>query len=156
EPGCEVTEPGWLRRAAPVEATAAGMLLPSGSVDPTGDSRGETSARVAADGDAAERGRLVHRLLQSLPDIAEAARGDAARHFLARVAKGRPEVHEELIREVMAILGDASFADVFGPGSRAEVPIVGRLPRGGGEDIVSGRIDRICVREDGILVVDFK
>ena len=37
-----------------------------------------------------------------------------------------------MARQVLAILDDLSFADVFAPGSRAEVPIVGRIACAGG------------------------
>ena len=46
---------------------------------------------------------------------------------------------------------------MFAPGSRAEVPIVGRLERPGGPPaLVSGQIDRLVVTPAEILIVDFK
>ena len=58
---------------------------------------------------------------------------------------------------VLGILDDARFARLFGPGSRAEVPIVGRLPRSGRPDIlVSGQIDRLVVTPDAVLIADYK
>ncbi len=54
------------------------------------------------------------------------------------------------------VLEDPVFADVFGPGSRAEAAIAGtspRLPAGLG---VSGRVDRLLVTPDRVLVVDYK
>ena len=54
------------------------------------------------------------------------------------------------------MLRDARFAEVFGPGSRAEVAIAGTaaaLPPGLS---VSGRIDRLVVLGDRVLVADFK
>jgi ATP-dependent helicase/nuclease subunit A len=46
---------------------------------------------------------------------------------------------------------------VFAPGSRAEVSIVGRLARPGrAPALVSGQIDRLVVRPDKVLIVDFK
>ncbi len=40
------------------------------------------------------------------------------------------EAAENIADEVMAILGDAEFAALFGPDSRAEAPIVGKVYRG--------------------------
>ena len=46
---------------------------------------------------------------------------------------------------------------MFGPGSRAEVSIVGRLPRNvGSPALVSGQIDRLVVTSSEVLIVDFK
>ena len=57
----------------------------------------------------------------------------------------------------MAILGDASFAEIFAPGSRAEVPIVGRIDRAGAEPVaVSGQVDRLSIAKDAVLIADYK
>nr|MBA3812821.1 PD-(D/E)XK nuclease family protein [Caulobacteraceae bacterium] len=56
----------------------------------------------------------------------------------------------------LAVLADPRFAAVFGPGSRAEVALAGaaaRLPPG---LAISGRVDRLLVEKDRVLVVDFK
>jgi ATP-dependent helicase/nuclease subunit A len=56
----------------------------------------------------------------------------------------------------LAVLQDARFAEVFGEGSRAEVAIAGAasaLPAG---LAIAGRIDRLVVLPDRVLVADFK
>ena len=56
----------------------------------------------------------------------------------------------------LAVLNDPQFSEVFGPGSRAEAAIAGGaggLPTG---LKISGRIDRLVVLPDRVLVVDFK
>jgi ATP-dependent helicase/nuclease subunit A len=56
----------------------------------------------------------------------------------------------------LAVLEDPRFAEVFGEGSRAEVAIAGAaraLPSG---LKISGRIDRLVVLPDRVLVADFK
>ncbi|RAI38028.1 hypothetical protein CH338_14135, partial [Rhodoplanes elegans] len=104
------------------------------------------------------RGSLAHRLLQSLPEIAAEARAATARAVLARNAQALPEpVREALLAETLAILDDARFAPLFGPGSRAEVPILGRLARPDGQPLlVSGQVDRLAVTADAVLIADFK
>jgi len=58
---------------------------------------------------------------------------------------------------VLALIGDQRFASVFGPGSRAEVSIAGRLERPGQPPtLVSGLIDRLVVSQNEVLIVDFK
>ena len=62
-----------------------------------------------------------------------------------------------LAAEVLALIGEPRFAALFGAGSRAEVSIVGRLERPGlPPALVSGQIDRLLVRPDEILIVDYK
>jgi ATP-dependent helicase/nuclease subunit A len=54
------------------------------------------------------------------------------------------------------VLEDDRFARVFGPGSRAEVAVAGGaagLPQG---LAISGRVDRLVVTPDAVLVVDYK
>ncbi|MEI9891565.1 MAG: PD-(D/E)XK nuclease family protein [Caulobacteraceae bacterium] len=53
----------------------------------------------------------------------------------------------------LGVLNDARFAAVFGPGSRAEVAVAGLAP---GVGPISGRVDRLLVEQDRVLVVDFK
>ena len=74
--------------------------------------------------------------------------------MLGREQDLAPEQRAEMAAAALAVLEDPRFAAVFGPGSRAEVAIVGasaRLPKG-----ISGRMDRLLVEKDRILVVDFK
>src|SRR6185436_4927410 len=64
---------------------------------------------------------------------------------------------EALAAELLALIADPRFAVLFGPGSRAEVAIVGRLERPGRPPaLISGQIDRLVVRPDEVLIVDFK
>ena len=98
----------------------------------------------------------MHRLLQSLPDVAAERRRDAAPKYLARNAGGWTDAEREaLAQKVLALIGDGRFAPVFGAGSRAEVSIAGRLEGVGGA-LVSGQIDRLVVSESEVLIVDFK
>ena len=102
-------------------------------------------------------GTLVHRLLQALPSLEAPARSSAARDYLARHAPdlnaGEPE---EIIAKVLAVLDHPDFAALFAPGSRAEVPIVGRLPRETGAPVmVAGQVDRLFAGET-ILLADYK
>src|SRR5690606_10263513 len=99
------------------------------------------------------RGRLIHRLLQFLPEIAPERREAAAAHFLAKPAHGlEPAEQAALAAEVLAVLREAAFAPVFGPDSRAEVPLAGLV----GSTVISGQVDRLVLTKDAVLVVDYK
>ena len=104
------------------------------------------------------RGQLVHRLMQSLPDIAPAARKPALEHYLGNAARDiSPDERAEIARHVLAIFEDDKFADVFAAGSRPEVPIVGRISRPDCEPVlIAGQVDRLIATDDAVLVVDYK
>ena len=53
----------------------------------------------------------------------------------------------------IALVENKDFAELFTPGSRAEVPIVGKLSEG---VLVSGQVDRLSVTKDQVLIADFK
>jgi ATP-dependent helicase/nuclease subunit A len=155
--GAAIALPAWLRTSAPVEPPADMLLRPS---DPAEDEnhRVRTGESIQLRARARQRGTLVHRLLQSLPDLATERRRDAALKYLARNADGWTAGDREALAEaVLALIGDSRFAAVFAPGSRAEVSIAGRLERPGRPPaLVSGQIDRLLVSPGEVLIVDFK
>ena len=107
---------------------------------------------------ALQRGTLVHRLLQSLPDVPAARRREAALNYLARHAQDWTDAEREsLILGLLGLIGDGRFAPVFAAGSRAEASIAGRLQRPGRPPaLISGQIDRLVVTPHEVLIVDYK
>ncbi|HMH63867.1 MAG TPA: double-strand break repair helicase AddA, partial [Bradyrhizobium sp.] len=156
-PAAPADLPAWLHAAAPPEAPAGNLLRPSDSAK-DGNRRIRTGESVLERARALQRGTLVHRLLQSLPDVAAERRRDTAQKYLARNADGWTDGEREaLAGGVLALIADPRFAPVFAPGSRAEVSIVGRLDRPGRSPaLVSGQIDRLVVTPGEVLIVDFK
>ncbi|MDY0870832.1 double-strand break repair helicase AddA [Dongia rigui] len=109
-----------------------------------------------------QRGLVIHKLFQLLPDLAPAERRMSARRWLDHVNRASglnadAAMLDTLLAEVMAVLDDPRFAHLFVPGSRAEVPIVAEIvgPDGRSE-VVSGQIDRLVVTTDSCYIVDFK
>jgi len=105
------------------------------------------------------RGRLIHRLLQSLPDLPPERRVEAGRRYLAQpLHELSPDQQEEILFETLAVLEEPAFAPLFGPDSRAEVPIVGLLEEapGAAARVVVGQVDRLVVTAEEVLVVDYK
>jgi ATP-dependent helicase/nuclease subunit A len=149
--------PTWLLTPAQPEASTESALRPS---EPANDDAHpvRTGESIAQRARALQRGTLVHRLLQSLPDIAAPGRRDAALAYLARNADGwTADEQRALAESALALIADARFAPVFAPGSRAEVSIVGRLERPNRRPaLVSGQIDRLVVTDSEVLIVDFK
>ena len=96
--------------------------------------------------------------MQALPDIPAERRKDAAERYLANAAADFvPAEQAAMAQQVLAILDDENFAEIFAPGSRAEVPIVGRIRRDGADPIpVAGQVDRLAVTGDTVLIADYK
>jgi ATP-dependent helicase/nuclease subunit A len=147
--------PGWLSRTVAAAPLRPQPLSPSRAGEAAG-----SIVRAGPDGEsqALLRGRLAHRLLQSLPELPPERRAEAARRHLARVATAWEEMEREaLLEEVLGVLSDARFAALFGSGTRAEVPIRGRIARAGRTPfLVAGQVDRLAVAETGILIADYK
>jgi ATP-dependent helicase/nuclease subunit A len=150
--------PTWLRQPAPTEAPRAGPLSPSSAFDEDIALIAPSAGSAADRQKALERGRLVHRLMQALPDIPADRRQDAAERYLANAAtEFLPAERAAMAKQVLAILDDKKFAEIFAPGSRAEVPIVGRIARVGASPIpVAGQVDRLAVTGETVLIADYK
>ncbi len=149
-----VSLPPWSATAAAPEAYA-GYASPS---DLGEGAVAEAASPLARQGSLGRfrRGDLIHRLLQLLPDLPPPARAEGAAALLAREADLTDPQRAEMATAALSVLEDARFADVFGPGSRAEVAVAGSataLPPGLN---ISGRIDRLVTLPDRVLVVDFK
>ena len=125
-------------------------IKPSGFVDDP--VAAEPVARDKARERAIARGLAVHRLMQSLPDIPQERRAETATMFLARQRQFDDAESRSIAQQVQAVLADTRFAALFGPGSRAEVSIAGRL-RG---RPVAGQVDRLVVTPDEVLIADYK
>ncbi len=147
----ETKSPVWLRQSVPGEAVRMTAITPSGAFED--DARYAASPSSFERGSALLRGMLVHRLMQSLPDIAPELRAEAARRYLARAGRDVAQnIRDEIAAQVFAILGNPAFQPLFAKGSRAEVPVVGRL----GTWLVSGQVDRLVVTNDAVLIADYK
>jgi ATP-dependent helicase/nuclease subunit A len=158
-PGEPTEIPQWLRQPAPPPAPASIAISPSAAFEAEADRRFARSAVTAADRrKALARGRIVHRLMQSLPDVPPAQRKDAiARYLASNAADFLPAERAQMAQQVLTILNDLVFAELFAPGSRAEVPIVGRIARTDAVPLaVSGQVDRLAVTRDAVLIADYK
>jgi ATP-dependent helicase/nuclease subunit A len=154
EPSAETASaaalPQWAAALPPPEPAPPRPLFPS---RPSGAEPPALSPLAVAGRDRFKRGLLVHRLLQSLPELPEAERDAAAQRFLALPTHGlAPDEQDEIRQETLAVLAHPDFAPLFGPGSQAEVALVGLV----GGHALSGQIDRLVVTADQVLIVDYK
>ena len=157
--------PTWVEQDAP-GVVQVQRLTPSDALE--GETSDEPGPKVpprdllaeALDGDgiALRRGRLVHRLLETLPEIEPEAWHEAARKATDRAL---PDISEQdrnlLAGDIVALLEDPGFSTVFSTRGRAEVSLNGWIELAdGSRRLVSGQIDRLLVTEDRITIVDFK
>jgi ATP-dependent helicase/nuclease subunit A len=153
-PPPETEIPDWAREPPPRESQKPRSIRPSeGLDDEEAEEEEKAKAPPSPNREAGrERGRMAHALLAYLPDLPAEAREEKARQFLA--AKGvDDQTAKGLIVEVLAVLNAPLFSKVFAAGSYAEVSLGADLP-----DFrpVHGRIDRLVVAPDEVLIVDFK
>jgi ATP-dependent helicase/nuclease subunit A len=155
--------PSWTQSILPHEAPDTPLIAPSSLEGEEGEVTFEPavlSPLVATDQNRFKRGLLIHTLLEFLPGLESLANEAAAQEKAAMTYLALPN-HElepaaqiEIWTEVKRILQDDLFAPLFGPGSMAEVPLVGALPGSGLR--VNGQIDRLLVEPERILVIDYK
>jgi len=100
------------------------------------------------DAKAAKRGRAIHRLMEELADAVPSAREAVARKWAARL-----ELPEAETMGLAQALDVPELAPFFGPDSASEVDIAGELESG---EEVSGRLDRLAIRPEGLWVLDYK
>jgi ATP-dependent helicase/nuclease subunit A len=152
--------PDWVKQPPPPEPDPPRPLAPSrpSGAEPPTLSPLAPAGVMEGGRDRFKRGLLIHRLLQSLPELPEKERDAAARQFLALPAHGlTAEEQHEIRHDSLVVLSHPDFAELFGPASQAEVPLVGLVPGSTGTaHAVSAQIDRLVVADDRVLIVDYK
>jgi ATP-dependent helicase/nuclease subunit A len=147
--------PLWSHNPPPPEPPSAVYTAPSTFAE---SGRGPAPSPLARTGGLGRfrRGEVIHRLLEVLPDLAPGVREDGAGRMLDKEQDLTPDQRAEMATAALAVLNDPRFAEVFGPGSRAEAAVAGGAPELPVDLRISGRVDRMVVTADRVLVVDFK
>ena len=148
----EARPPAWAWQKLAEEAPA-GSLAPSAL--PGEQETPAAAPRPAQDplGLRFRRGRLVHALLQSLPEHPEAGWEELSRRFLARRAPGLSTGEQEAtLQEVLDLLRQGWMRAALGAGSLAEAPLAGEV----NGRLIAGQVDRLKIEADRVLVLDYK
>ena len=142
--------PAWLTTALVAEPRPPRPLAPSSLGE---DTSAEPPYPAGASNEAARRGVLIHRLLERLPDVPAEDRQQAAAAWLERnVSELSVAARAELVGNAIAVLDHPEWQQLFSAAGLAEVPIAALV----GERVIAGTIDRLLVRPDRVLIVDFK
>ncbi len=147
--------PEWTGKPLPVEPVPAQPLAPSKA----GEDEPAAKGPLAEDEDYRfRRGIVVHQILEILPQLPDAAREKALAAYLARPTLGlEDDARAALGKEIMAVLRHPDFAAIFGPASRAEVPVVGLAGLNKKTaPVLSGQMDRLLVTDKEVLIIDYK
>lgn len=159
--------PHWLQMPAPAAKFAAKTLAPSrnggfgreiGGDTPPFSPLARNDAVASPTIAPAERGMLIHRLLERLPAIAPSLREDIARVFIQDAMPSLDAENRDIvIAEALGVLEDPGTAFLFASGSaRTETPVCGTLTLQGETFHVRGEVDRLIVTHDSVHIVDFK
>jgi len=156
----DLAAPAWLAADAPSE-TAAEIARPSSAEQSSAQPKDGPAVRHSAEL-ARLRGEIVHELLEALPEVGPGGREAEAGRIIERVVAAAggvapdADARAEMVAEALAIIEAPEFAHLFGPGSRAEVPVAAQSAETGRPVTMSGRIDRLVVRDGDVLVIDYK
>jgi len=151
-PAAPLPVPVALTCPAPQEDAAAQPLSPSRL---WGDEAGMPVLPPAMQEKLYQRGNVLHRLLQYLPELPAMTRFEAAGQMLQRHGVEEGE-RAEMIREVLQLLEKTEYAAFFAPGSLAEVPLSGMILMDGKGFPVAGQVDRLVVTEREVWALDYK
>lgn len=135
-----IAMPDWLKLKPAAEEISAGPVRPSGSV------------QMRFTPEDFDRGTVLHKLLQYLPDVPNQHRAQAGLQLLKTMSQVPQDQRYELVQDVMRVLQDERLKDIFSPQGRAEVPITGKI----GGRVVSGQVDRLVVVNNEVIIVDYK
>ncbi|WP_169194352.1 double-strand break repair helicase AddA [Devosia sp. MC1541] len=117
----------------------------------------DTLSERARDAETARRaGIALHALLQHLVRVERSAWEQVAPRALDALMPGGGEHAEGVQDRAISILSRPEFSALFGPASRPEVPFQINAIKKGEPIILRGRMDRIVVDDEGVLVIDYK
>jgi ATP-dependent helicase/nuclease subunit A len=97
---------------------------------------------------AVARGRVIHKILQELPQMAP----EEGLKFATRIL-AKNKLDWGLADSILSLIANPEYRDFFGAGSQAEVSISAMLPDG---QRMTGKIDRLVIRPNDILFLDYK
>jgi ATP-dependent helicase/nuclease subunit A len=139
--------PAWARRPAPPDLARPRLIRPSDAAE------ADEGPVLSPQGGARRfrRGQVAHALIARLPELPTENRRNVGIVFARQNG-----FDETLVDEVLAVIDHPDFAAVFAEGSQAEVAFQAALPEFGENAQITGRIDRLAVTADQVLIVDYK
>lgn len=94
------------------------------------------------------KGKIIHKLLQILPNTAEEERENIMDIMLTD-----KDYKDEVKNVIYNILNNKEYSFLFSANSQAEVPVYGLQDD---EKIISGQIDRLSIVDNIVYIIDYK
>lgn len=138
----QMQKPAWFDLPAPPEQVPSKPLSPSKLNE---EEPAAPSPLTPEQEKAMQRGTFIHKLLQHLPDIAPEKRADFIKKMTPQGLTAPLELLDLLAKDEVRALFDQS--------SLPEVPIIGTISN---NKVISGQIDRLVVKNDEVLIIDYK
>lgn len=139
--------PGYLQNKAPQEQKPPRPLAPS-NIEQNNPAPNSLLAEQSM-----LRGKIIHSLLQFLPQIEKSKHKNAINNYLNKYKKQLPEdTLNNIHSNINKILENNNFSSVFSKHSIAEVPVTGIVDN----SVVSGQIDRLAINDNEVMIIDYK
>ena len=142
---------GFLHTPPPPEPTPSHPLVPSRQT------QDEPAASSPKDASVFLRGKLIHHLLQYLPQAAPPQRERIIHNLAAQYRHGvSPAIVEACVTEALRVIDHPEYGFLFSGDALSEVPVAGSVLLKGESVAVAGQIDRLHIGEREIWIVDYK
>ena len=103
------------------------------------------------------RGRVIHSLLQILPNYPKEKQWSVARKYLHKEHSDIGiEKQDEHIITALNVINSPCLHEIFSRNAFVEAPLNGTLNKNGREVEIMGRVDRLIVSKKEIIIADFK
>ena len=146
----EIATEAWMDMPAKEESLISRPYTPSKMTED--DEEPDSVSPLTEEGNFYRRGTLIHKLLQFLASAQE-NKAEIIEEFLLKNAADFSEWQRSTIKkEVLNLLENPEFAELFGENSRSEVPIMGEVDG----KIISAQLDKLLILPDKAVIVDFK
>ncbi len=149
-----VADFGFLRAATPVEPVPSHPLTPSRLML---DEPAAVSPVSSQYPNVFLRGKLIHHLLQYLPDATIQQREQVIAAVSHKYRHGvSPEVISEACAEAVRVIDSPEYGFLFSKEALTEVPVAGKVPLKGEVVAVAGQIDRLYISDEAVWIIDYK
>ncbi len=148
----ETPQPAWLLSPVAKEEGTIRPMIASTGKDELSARSPLLEAKPSAQ-NPAERGTIIHNLLQYLPQIESAKRKAAAEHYLSKHASGYDDTTRNAwVKQVIDLMQNEKCARFFTPSALAEISVSGWVE----SRPITARIDLLLIEGDNITIVDYK
>ncbi len=109
----------------------------------------EPNLKYTKNGTGIDRGKIMHKVLQYLPNIPNERREDWIRSYLNSM-NINTNIQNDIANKIIAF--NKKYSDLFTAKCKSEIAINGTV----NNEVVSVRLDMLCLTEDKAIIIDYK